>query len=153
MADDFFGELGKSISRATQQAVDRTGDFFEKTKITAQITGEQKEIDKLYQRLGEIVYRSIKAGTMMSNPELDPVMNDIDAHLNQVHTFRKSLADVSGMKVCGCCGSLIPLEAAFCPRCGAPAPLMNPEESEKNDAGAVTDQDPQNLMGEDDSRR
>ena len=43
MADDFFGELGKSISRATQQAVDRTGDFFERTKITAQITGEQKE--------------------------------------------------------------------------------------------------------------
>ena len=52
MSDDFFGDLGKSISRVTQKAVGRTGELFETTKINAQISGEQREIEKLYAKIG-----------------------------------------------------------------------------------------------------
>ena len=124
MAEDFFGELGKSISRATQQAVDKTSVFIERTKITAQISGEQKEIDKLYQRIGEIVYRKVKMGEMESDPEFAPIIHDIDAHTNQVTTYKKTLADVRKMKVCESCGSVIAMDVAFCPKCGAPAPIV-----------------------------
>lgn len=37
MSDDFFGDLGKSISRVTQKAVGRTGELFETTKILSLI--------------------------------------------------------------------------------------------------------------------
>ena len=126
MAEDFFGELGKSISRATQQAVDKTSVFIERTKITAQISGEQKEIDKLYQRIGEIVYRKVKMGEMESDAEFAPIIHDIDAHTNQVTTYKRTLADVRKMKVCESCGSVIAMDVAFCPKCGAPAAVHNP---------------------------
>jgi len=124
MAEDFFGELGKSISRATQQAVDKTSVFIERTKITAQISGEQKEIDKLYQRIGEIVYRKVKMGEMESDAEFAPIIHDIDAHTNQVTTYKRTLADVRKMKICESCGSVIAMDVAFCPKCGAPAPIV-----------------------------
>ena len=138
MAEDFFGELGKSISRATQQAVDKTSVFIERTKISAQISGEQKEIDKLYQRIGEIVYRKVKMGEMESNPEFAPIIHDIDAHTNQVTTYKKTLADVRKMKVCESCGSVIAMDVAFCPKCGAPAPIVT-QSSAVQDPAATQD--------------
>ena len=132
MAEDFFGELGKSISRATQQAVDKTSVFIERTKITAQISGEQKEIDKLYQRIGEIVYRKVKMGEMESDPEFAPIIHDIDAHTNQVTTYKRTLADVRKMKVCESCGSVIAMDVAFCPKCGAPAPIVPQSQTLQN---------------------
>ena len=136
MAEDFFGELGKSISRATQQAVDKTSVFIERTKITAQISGEQKEIDKLYQRIGEIVYRKVKMGEMESDPEFAPIIHDIDAHTNQVTTYKRTLADVRKMKVCESCGSVIAMDVAFCPKCGAPAPIVPQSPAVQNPAAA-----------------
>ena len=136
MADDFFGELGKSISRATQQAVDKTSVFIERTKITAQISGEQKEIDKLYQRIGEIVYRKVKMGEMDSDAEFAPIIHDIDAHTSQVTTYKRTLADVRKMKICESCGSVIAMDVAFCPKCGAPAPIV-PQSGEAQNQAVV----------------
>ena len=119
MAEDFFGELGKSISRATQQAVDKTSVFIERTKITAQISGEQKEIDKLY-----------------SDAEFAPIIHDIDAHTNQVTTYKRTLADVRKMKICESCGSVIAMDVAFCPKCGAPAPIVPQSPAVQNPAAA-----------------
>ena len=151
MAEDFFGELGKSISRATQQAVDKTSVFIERTKITAQISGEQKEIDKLYQRIGEIVYRKVKMGEMESDPEFAPIIHDIDAHTNQVTTYKRTLADVRKMKVCESCGSVIAMDVAFCPKCGAPAPIVPQSPAVQNPAAAQNPTAAQNMSEAQDS--
>ena len=45
MADDFFSEIGRSLSRFTQQAVGKTGEVVEMTKFNAQISSEQKEVE------------------------------------------------------------------------------------------------------------
>ena len=151
MAEDFFGELGKSISRATQQAVDKTSVFIERTKITAQISGEQKEIDKLYQRIGEIVYRKVKMGEMESDPEFAPIIHDIDAHTNQVTTYKRTLADVRKMKVCESCGSVIAMDVAFCPKCGAPAPIVPQSQAVQNQAAVQDTTVVQNMSVSQDS--
>ena len=54
MAEDFFGALGKKISKVTQSAVDKTSSLVETTKINSQITAEQKEIDKLKRQVVEL---------------------------------------------------------------------------------------------------
>ena len=151
MAEDFFGELGKSISRATQQAVDKTSVFIERTKITAQISGEQKEIDKLYQRIGEIVYRKVKMGEMESDAEFAPIIHDIDAHTNQVTTYKRTLADVRKMKVCESCGSVIAMDVAFCPKCGAPAPIVPQSPAVQNPAAVQNPTAAQNMSEAQDS--
>ena len=150
MAEDFFGELGKSISKATQQAVDKTSVFIERTKITAQISGEQKEIDKLYQRIGEIVYRKIRMGEMAEDSEISPIVRDIAARTNQVTNYKRNLADVRNMKICDNCGSVIAMDAAFCPKCGAPAPIAGGRGSKVNNSAiteSAADADPKLQAG------
>lgn len=120
MADDFFGELGKSISRATQQAVDKTNVFIERTKLSAQITGEQKEIERLYQILGEAAYQRIRAGKIIPDAQLQEIVNEINSCAGQMSAYKKDLADVRNMKICARCGAVIAMDAAFCPKCGAP---------------------------------
>ena len=133
MSEDFFGDLGKSISKATQQAVDRTSTFFESTKISARISGEQKEIEKLYQNIGESVYRQVQAGKFAPASDIKAVIDEIKGHENQIDAFKQNLANVKGMKVCPNCKEVIPSDVAFCPKCGAPTPIakeVKPAEAE-----------------------
>jgi rubrerythrin len=123
MAEDFFSELGKSISRATRQAVDKTGVFVEATKLTAQIQGQQREIEHLYQKIGENIYRKIRTGEYEPDAELMLIVEEIRKRHGQVSGMRKNLAEVRNMKVCPSCGELIPSDVAFCPKCGTPTPL------------------------------
>lgn len=134
MSEDFFGDLGKSISRYTQNAVDKTSTFFEATKISAQISTEQKEIDKLYQKIGETVYRRAESRQMQLDDDLAAFVEEIRRHREQISSRRKDLADVKGKKVCPSCGELIPREVAFCPKCGAPSPAD--EDRDKTDQPA-----------------
>lgn len=134
MSDDFFGDLGKSISRATQRAVDQTSSFFESTKILTQITSEKKEIEKLYGKIGERVARKIeKNETDYVGDEERSIVDEIKSRRGTIHTLRQSLADVKNMRICPNCEELIEKTAAFCPKCGAPVPADDEEEFETPD--------------------
>ena len=136
MSDDFFGDLGKSISRVTQKAVNRTGDLFETTKINAQISGERREIEKLYAKIGAIIYRKIANGTMEADEDIAQIVDDIRAHAGQLASRRRALAGVKRMRVCPACGELIASDVAFCPKCGTPVVVDSPaipEDVEEED--------------------
>ncbi len=136
MSDDFFGDLGKSISRVTQKAVNRTGDLFETTKINAQISGERREIEKLYAKIGAIIYRKIANGTMEADEDIAQIVDDIRAHAGQLASRRRALAGVKRMRVCPACGELIASDVAFCPKCGTPVVVDSPvipEDGEEED--------------------
>lgn len=136
MSDDFFGDLGKSISRVTQKAVNRTGDLFETTKINAQISGERREIEKLYAKIGAIIYRKIANGTMEADEDIAQIVDDIRAHAGQLASRRRALAGVKRMRVCPACGELIASDVAFCPKCGTPVVVESPaipEDVEEED--------------------
>lgn len=123
MSEDFFGDLGKSISRYTQNAVDKTSTFIEATKITAQISGEEREMDKLYRKIGEAVIRKADEGSYTLPADLNQMADDVKKHRAQIIAYKRTLADVKGMKVCPGCGELIDKAVAFCPKCGAPTPI------------------------------
>lgn len=123
MAEDFFGELGRSISRATRQAYDKTSVFVESTKISAQLSSQQREIEKLYQKIGENIYKKVRQGEYEPDAEVMLVVEEIRKRQGQMSSMRKNLAEVRNMKVCPSCGELIQAEVAFCPKCGTPTPL------------------------------
>lgn len=133
MADDFFSTLGKSISKYTQKAVESTGTFVESTKISTQISGEKREIDQEYQKIGEIVYRRISRGEFEADEELKKLAEGIDVHRDKMNTLKEQLADVKGQQICPNCGELIPKDVAFCPKCGAPTEIRE-EEPQKEEA-------------------
>ena len=139
MADVFFGEIGEKISKATQQAVDKTNEFFESAKISAQIASEQKEVEKLQLTIGESVYQKVADGTLTVDEEVQALIGEIDAHIAQIADYKKTLANVRGKKVCPQCNELIDAEVAFCPKCGAAAPVEEAAEEAAEAAEEVAE--------------
>lgn len=137
MSEDFFGDLGKSISRATQNAVGRTSTFFESTKISAMISSEQKELDKLFQMVGETVVNNAgDTGVVELDEEIRELISEIRISQGRIHELKTELAGVRGMKVCPACHELVPAEVAFCPQCGEAMPV---EEENASIAGGAAD--------------
>ena len=128
MSDDFFGDLGKSISRVTQGAVGRTNVLIESTKLSAQISASQKEIEKILQDIGAQICREASDGSYTPSEAVAALIDSVRSHESVIDGYRQSLARLKGQKVCPACGELIPPEVAFCPRCGAPTPLTSPEK-------------------------
>ena len=118
MSDDFFGDLGKSITRATQKAAMRTGSLIESTKINALITAESKAVEKLYLELGELVYEQFEDGEVRTDSQILSIIDELDMHLEKISSYRAELAEVKGMKACPSCGEIIDTDALFCPKCG-----------------------------------
>lgn len=140
MSDDFFGDLGKSISRATQRAVDQTSNFFESTKITTQITSEKREIEKLYGKIGERIVRKVeKKETNYVGEEELAIVDEIRTRRENIRELRQSLADVKNMRICPNCEELIEKTAAFCPKCGAAVPVDDVEEETESPEQAGMD--------------
>ena len=132
MSEDFFGDLGRSITRATKKAATRTGSLIETTKINAQITGEIKGMEALVAEIGSLIVHRLENGQMNEDEGLAPLMEGIRAHKEAVRTYRLELAAIRGMEVCPSCGELVEQGALFCPHCGCAmtdsAPEAEPEE-------------------------
>lgn len=135
MADDFFSEIGRSLSRFTQQAVGKTGEVVEMTKFNAQISSEQKEVEKLYQKIGELVYRGVKSGDIEVSDDLADIISAIDSHRAVIRSARKSLAEVQKKTLCPKCHEIVAADAAFCPRCGCAMPVSRAPKLEAQSVG------------------
>lgn len=126
MANDFFGELGKHFSDAANTAASKTNEFFETQKLTAQISGEQRSLEKLYQAIGEDVYKK-------GNPpqEFKELFAEVKLHSDRIDTLKKSIAELKGQKICPSCGAAVDADNAFCPKCGTAIPTDAEKKPEK----------------------
>jgi hypothetical protein len=128
MAEDFFGAIGKFFARSAQGAADKTSSMMERSKINSKISGENKEIDKLCQQIGESILERAAAGEIYLNEKENLLVEEIAVHRDNIKELRKVLASLKNMKICPACESLIAIDVAFCPKCGAPTPVPEPEE-------------------------
>jgi len=122
MAEDFFGDLSKSLSSAAQQAVDKTSTFFESQKMGVQIQAAQREIDKIYQKIGEAIFKESGKGGFAASEEVQALIDEVGAQNDKIAGLKKAIARIRGQKICTECGTAIDANHAFCPKCGAPAP-------------------------------
>ena len=140
MADEFFGTLGKKISKATHSAASATSSLVESTKLNAQISGEHKTVENLYRQIGEAVAKKAEAGELQLGDEENAIVEEIRKHKDTILGIRKALASIKGQKICPSCGEQIPKEVAYCPKCGTETPVEE-EPIEEIMAEAVEDTD------------
>lgn len=144
MAEDFFGDLSKSLSSAAQQAASKTSTFIETQKKTVQIATAQREIEKIYQRIGEkIVEESKREGAAPVSEEIQALLDEIVAQNIKIEDLKQGIAKIRGQKICTCCGFTMDIDALFCPQCGTKAPevVEEPVKEEAVEAEDVTDAD------------
>ena len=111
----FFEGIGRKFSQTGQDAVKKTKDLAEISRINSQMTEEEKKLNKLYMKLGQLYYQ-------MNKETADAVYLDIfqaiGGCLQTMDRYQVMVDEIRGIKKCSRCQTEVALSSMFCPTCG-----------------------------------
>ncbi|WP_308638394.1 zinc ribbon domain-containing protein [Paenibacillus silvisoli] len=111
----FFDKVKQGASEAAKKAQQTV----EITKLKAQISGKEKEIDKVYTAIGAAVFRAHQAHDMsLAEQEVTTCCTQVDELHDEIGQLEERIKMIRFEKTCTC-GKVVPLDARFCPDCGA----------------------------------
>lgn len=113
-------ELADTVGRATGELVDDSRQKLQELRLSS-------ELKDAYERLGSVMYDSIKSGEE-NRALVDLVVSEIDIIHQSLEALRTKAAPAPAEKYCAQCGATNGSDAFFCSRCGAP--LTTPEAEE-----------------------
>ena len=125
----FFDDLGRKLTSVSQSAVQKTKDVADIAKINSEISELERTVNNLYCQIGKLYvakhaadYESDFAGMIASVIESE----------RKIAECRQRIQDIKGVVRCEKCGADIPVGAAFCSYCGAPAPKSTASSNTQN---------------------
>ena len=114
----FFDDLRDRASDAAVVASKAMSDVYEATKIRMAIAEKKGVLKTLHKELGEIVYKAYKAGDASAEAIEDKVA-EIDGVAEEIAALNDQQMKIKKVKVCAGCGSQVPEDCNFCPKCGS----------------------------------
>ena len=121
MAEDFFGNLSKTLKKTVDTVGKKTDEFVEIQKIRTRQHALEDQIEKNYQDIGQIIYNRYLNGEAFDE-NLAGICKDITDLEKEIADCKEDVANKRGRIVCPACGASVPKDAAFCMRCGAAMP-------------------------------
>lgn len=134
----FMGTFDSLIGRAKSVVDDlgkKTNDVVEISKMKLTVASLGSDIDKVYQKLGLMVYEMAKSGSE-NRGLIDGCVAEIDALKQKLDEVTGQMDQLKNVRRCDSCGNAVDITAQFCPMCGSllhtPAPeiVVNPVEPE-----------------------
>ncbi len=126
----FFKKLTETVTKGVSSATEKAQQTVEITRLYAQVNGKRREIEKLYQRIGESIYeahrRNDPAG---ADQPVRALIGEIDALRREIASLEERIKELRNEKTCAC-GQVASYDAKFCPACGSRFPepaVMVPE--------------------------
>ena len=132
MAKEFFQEFGEAFTKTMRDIGERAESFYSEQKLRNKISGEEKQIRKIMEELGKIIYRRYKDDVPLEDMQRR-LCEQIEQRMDRISQYKEAIAGVKEKKVCPSCGITVEAEMAFCPHCGAACTTKEQEEQ----AGAV----------------
>lgn len=112
----FFDNIGKTISDASQGALQKGKDMAETAKINSMISDEEASIHKLYEQIGKKYYDSHKDSP---NDEFKESFEFIKMAEAKIDDYKQKIRELKNVIVCTSCGAEVPDGSLFCAVCGA----------------------------------
>ncbi|MCQ6558914.1 zinc ribbon domain-containing protein [Paenibacillus mendelii] len=111
----FFDKVKQGASDAAKKAQQTV----EITKLKSQISGKEKDMEQLFHNIGASVYRAHQAGgSDESEEEVAGFLRQLDEMQTEIDLLEERIKNIRYEKSCSC-GKVVPLDARFCPDCGA----------------------------------
>ena len=134
MAKDFLEELGEAITKTAREIGGRAEVLYGTQKLKNKISGEERQIQKIMEELGKVLYRRYREGVPLDDLQRR-LCEQIDQRMTRIEQYKEEMAGVRSKKVCPSCGTVVDQDAAFCHHCGAACTTKEKEEA----AGSVID--------------
>ncbi len=115
----FFDDLSRTISKASQTAIQKTKDMADIAKTNSVIADEEKSIDNLYYQIGQMY---VEKHAEDHDACFAAMIRSIRESEQKIQAYRRQIQDIKGVARCEKCGAEVPTSAAFCNSCGAPMP-------------------------------
>lgn len=111
----FIEGVGKKISQTSQNALEKTKQLAEISKINMKLNKEEEQLEKLYANLGRLYYQ-------LNKDQLEIIYQDIGGaiagSIETIGYYQKMLHEVKGLKYCESCGKEATEGAVYCSHCG-----------------------------------
>lgn len=116
----FFDNLKDKASDAAVVAGKAVNEMYEATKLRMAIAEKKGTLKALYREMGEMVYHSYKNSDAVTD-EMEDKIAEIDSVHEEIAALNAQQMKIKKVRTCSGCGSEIPVECNFCPKCGKEA--------------------------------
>jgi RNA polymerase subunit RPABC4/transcription elongation factor Spt4 len=120
------------MKQGASEAARKVEQTVEIQKLKAQISAKDKEMDKLYTRIGQAVFRGYSEGDIAkSEEEVVDYCEELSGLTQDIELIREKIKSIKLEKSCGECGKVVPVGVSYCPDCGKKFPVeeQKPEAS------------------------
>jgi rRNA maturation endonuclease Nob1 len=113
-------DLLKKLKSGASKAADVAQQTVEITKLTTQIAGRKREIEKNKTLMGHEVYEAYKKGDLsLAEAKVGELCISIVELESEISSLEQQIKRVRNEKTCAC-GKDLAADAKFCPSCGRP---------------------------------
>ena len=124
---DKLSQAKEGAGKIAKIALDKTTNAVDITKLNIAKSEADSKINKLYAKIGEVIYEQYKDGT-----EFDGVIGEslieIDRFKEESENLKAQIAELKSTAPCPSCGQQNDKSSEYCSKCGAK--LLNDTEDE-----------------------
>lgn len=130
MALQFWEEIKKNAKEAADITVKKTSEMTAIAKATVAIKNEEGKLSSCYKEIGRLFYTAERDGVDHTD-EIATFIMQADKIKAAIAGYQKEIAALKKVSICEACGSEIPVDAQFCPSCGAK--IVKPEPAKEEE--------------------
>ena len=127
-----FATLKSRIKDTAESAGRIAGDMVELTRMKMQVVQYKGELSKAHEKLGAMIYNMMKVDEEDTSA-VNVCIDEIDYILDKIQEAEEKVKELRKVSCCQSCGMEIPVDACFCPKCGAKVerPVAKTEETDE----------------------
>lgn len=111
----FFDNIGKTISDASQGAIQKGKEMADVAKYNSLISDEEKKASSIYEQLGR-KYVEVKGDS--PDDIFKEYVDALNVSNGKVKEYQEKLVELKGVSKCPSCGAEVPNGSMFCAVCG-----------------------------------
>lgn len=111
----FFDDLSNKVTKLGKDVSQKTKSFTGSVQLNSQINEQKKNQSRLFEELGRMAYQNEEIRTRSEFAELAGMIQNAE---NTIKELEVQLSVTKGEVQCKNCGSFVPSDNAFCPKCG-----------------------------------
>lgn len=136
-----FATLKSRIKDTAESAGRIAGDMVELTRMKMQVVQYKSELSKAHEKLGAMIYNMMKVDEEDTSA-VNVCIDEIDYILDKIQEAEDKVKELRKVSCCQSCGMEIPVDACFCPKCGAKIerPVTKTEEPAESEEAEVSEE-------------